>query len=675
MDLLKQFGGFWSMMDRVGQRFGNYQLLRLLGKGGFAEVYLGEHIYLKSLAAIKVLLTRVGDEEANYFIAEARLLIDLRHPHIVRVLEFGVENDIPFLVMDYAPNGTLRQRHPKNTHLSPATIIPYVKQIASALQYAHDQKLIHRDVKPENLLLQRNDEILLSDFGIALIARSSHYHNSEGIIGTVAYMAPEQIQGKPTFSSDQYSLGVVVYEWLSGISPFQGSFYEICTQHMFTPPAPLRQTVPMLSANIESAVMTALAKEPQQRFTNVIAFAAALEHACQTDPSVQVTLPPFAPDPHPLASSPDGQWNNVALRSLMPAAQQPYTAPALDENSALAADGGKWSAPGERYTLLSEAGQAPIAEKNASLAEPEGKPVYAANRNSGVVTRLPWRKTQRRIPPKAFMIALSILVVFLSINGLLYYALFYHSSQAHTGTQVMTPVRASATPQPSATPRPSATSRPTTTTPPTAILQANPTQSIATSPPQPAPTPTTQTGATLVLNDPLTTQDANQWDVFSYAGGVGGCGFTNGAYHATITQTGSFGSCMARATNFANFTYQVQMTILSGTTYDGGGLIFRANSGAAYRFRVGVNGSFDLVDQVQSLISSSSPAIKTGLNQTNLLAVVAKGSSISLYVNRQLIANVQDSISSSGEIGMLAVDFSMPTDVAFSHARVWVTGV
>jgi hypothetical protein len=138
-----------------------------------------------------------------------------------------------------------------------------------------------------------------------------------------------------------------------------------------------------------------------------------------------------------------------------------------------------------------------------------------------------------------------------------------------------------------------------------------------------------------------------------------------------MTQAGTFAVCTAQATNFANFTYQVQMTILSGTTNDGGGLIFRSSGGSAYRFRVGVNGSFDLVDQVQSLVSSSSPAIKTGLNQTNLLTVVARGSNILLYVNKQLIANVHDSLSSSGAIGMLAVDFTNPTDVAFNNAQVW----
>jgi len=141
------------MTDRVGQQLGNYHLIRLLGHGGFAVVYLGEHIHLNTLAAIKVLDTRLTSDEIAQFRNEARTIARLEHPHIVRVLDFGVEDSVPFLVMGYAPNGTLRQHYQRGTRLSPGEVLPYVKQVASALQYAHDQKLIHRDVKPENMLL------------------------------------------------------------------------------------------------------------------------------------------------------------------------------------------------------------------------------------------------------------------------------------------------------------------------------------------------------------------------------------------------------------------------------------------------------------------------------------------------------------------------------------------
>ena len=282
------------MVDRVGQQLGNYRLIRLLGEGGFAEVYLGEHIHLNTRAAIKVLQTQLAKDDLEKFRDEARTIAHLVHPHIVRVLEFDIEDKIPFLVMDYAPNGTLRQRHPKGMPIPLSTIVYYVKQLADALQYAHDKKLIHRDIKPENMLLGQHNEVLLSDFGIALVAQSSRYENMQGVAGTVAYMAPEQLQGKPRLASDQYSLGIVVYEWLSGDRPFHGGFVEIASQHMLVPPPPLCEKVPAISSPVEAVVLRALSKDPQQRFASVQAFANALEQASKLTqlhplgPSVQL---------------------------------------------------------------------------------------------------------------------------------------------------------------------------------------------------------------------------------------------------------------------------------------------------------------------------------------------------------------------------------------------------
>src|SRR5947209_11785819 len=208
------------MADRSGQQLGNYRLIRLLGKGGFAEVYQGEHIYLKTPAAIKVLHTQLTSEDMDGFLNEARTIAHLVHPHIVRVTDFGIEGETPFLVMDYAPNGTLRQRHPKGTQLPLYLIISYVKQVAGALQHAHNERLVHRDIKPENMLLGRQNELLLSDFGIALVAQTSRYPSPQEIVGTAAYMSPEQIQGRPRPASDNYALAFYVIAWLSGARPF-----------------------------------------------------------------------------------------------------------------------------------------------------------------------------------------------------------------------------------------------------------------------------------------------------------------------------------------------------------------------------------------------------------------------------------------------------------------------
>jgi serine/threonine protein kinase len=271
------------MGDRVGQQLGNYHLVQLIGHGGFADVYLAEHVYLNTKVAIKILQAKVADDGLETFLKEARTIASLVHPHIVRVTDFGVASDTPFLVMDFALNGTLRQRHPKGSQLPLTTIVPYVRQVAEALQYAHDEKFIHRDIKPENMLLGRRDEVLLSDFGIADIAQSSRYQGTQEVAGTVAYMAPEQIQGKPRPASDQYALGIVIYEWLSGDRPFRGSFTELCAQHIFAPPPSLHEKMPEISLDVEQVVMTALSKDPRQRFKSIQAFANALEQASRPE--------------------------------------------------------------------------------------------------------------------------------------------------------------------------------------------------------------------------------------------------------------------------------------------------------------------------------------------------------------------------------------------------------
>jgi WD40 repeat protein len=267
------------MLNYVGQKFGNYVLVRLLGEGGFANVYLGEHTYLKTYAAIKVLQTQLANDSLEEFLKEARTIASLRHPHIIRVLEFGVEGNTPFLVMDYAPNGSLAQLYTNRKTQSPARIIPHVRQVAEALQYAHDRRMIHRDVKPDNMLLGDNQEVLLSDFGIAVIARNTRSQGKQEVAGTGPYMAPEQIRGMASAKSDQYALGIVVYEWLSGSPPFEGSFIELIGQHLHATPPSLCQKVPQLSPEVEEVVMIALRKEPERRFANISVFARALERA------------------------------------------------------------------------------------------------------------------------------------------------------------------------------------------------------------------------------------------------------------------------------------------------------------------------------------------------------------------------------------------------------------
>ena len=159
------------MMDLTGQQFGKYRLIRRLGAGGFASVYLGQHELVSSMqAAIKILELR--DVNEQQFHHEAVTTARLVHPNIVSLLDFDVQEGTPFLVLDYAPGGSLRVRHPKGSQVPLATVIQYLKQIAPALQHAHDQHILHRDIKPDNILIGRQAELLLGDFGIALLSQT-----------------------------------------------------------------------------------------------------------------------------------------------------------------------------------------------------------------------------------------------------------------------------------------------------------------------------------------------------------------------------------------------------------------------------------------------------------------------------------------------------------------------
>src|SRR5215469_7373756 len=286
------------MADRVGQQIDDYRLVRLLGAGTLGEVYLGEHIYYHTQVAVKVLKIHLNPDTLKDFLNEART-VRLKHPHIIQIMDFGIADDTPFIVMNYAPNGTLRLRYPQGTRLPLQVILLYVEQVASALQYAHDMRLIHRDVKPQNMLLGHNDEVLLSDFGIAVVAHTERSLTTQEMAGTVPYMAPEQIRGKPRPASDQYALGITVYEWLCGARPFRGSQWEIIDQQLSVPPPPLREKVPTIPPAVEQVVLTALDKDPHKRFASVQAFANALEQASKPEAKLP-SAPAFVSPPPPV---------------------------------------------------------------------------------------------------------------------------------------------------------------------------------------------------------------------------------------------------------------------------------------------------------------------------------------------------------------------------------------
>jgi len=198
------------MARYLNQHFGDYQLIRLLGEGGFAEVYEARQVHLGTSVAIKILKDAFTPAQIEALRQEALIVSRLDHPHVVRLLNFSIERGIPYIVMSYAPGGSLDKQSPRGTTLALPTTIAYVRQIAAGLQCAHDQRILHRDLKPANFLLTQDGRVQVADFGIALMAQNSTSYTKQEVAGTWSYMAPEQFQGKAVVASDQYSLGIVV---------------------------------------------------------------------------------------------------------------------------------------------------------------------------------------------------------------------------------------------------------------------------------------------------------------------------------------------------------------------------------------------------------------------------------------------------------------------------------
>jgi len=306
-------------MDYTGQHFDNYRLSRLLGHGTFGDVYEATDMRRNERVAIKVMEPLKTQRDVQNFLSEVRTLVRLRHRYIIPIRDFGVEptSGIPFIVMPYASEGSLRQRHPRGTRLPLATVVQYVKQLAEALQYAHDDRSIHRDVKPENVLLGPGGELLLSDFGITTPSSSLFIDLNQpapqSVAGSPVYMAPEQCRGKPEKASDRYALAIIVYEWLCGKPPFTGDNpLNIWDQHINDPVPSLHDKLPTISPEVEQVVMTALAKNPKQRFASVLEFAQAFERACNAKPhpiQLGTTLYTYTRHYGPISSvawSPDG---------------------------------------------------------------------------------------------------------------------------------------------------------------------------------------------------------------------------------------------------------------------------------------------------------------------------------------------------------------------------------
>lgn len=268
------------MDSLIGQQFGPYKITEKLGEGGMAVVYKGYQQSLNRYVAIKVLRQELAQDEefVARFRREALAVADLDHPNILHVYDAGFVQGMYYIVMAYVDGGSLRDLVSQGP-LEPEYALSIASQVADALHHAHQRGIVHRDVKPNNILLSRDGRPLLSDFGIAKALHESTGLTRTGMsIGTPEYMAPEQIQGqKVDARTDIYALGIVLYEMLAGWAPFSSTTpVAALYKQVNEPPPPLRQANISIPAWMEAVVAKALAKSPLDRYQQASEFAEAL---------------------------------------------------------------------------------------------------------------------------------------------------------------------------------------------------------------------------------------------------------------------------------------------------------------------------------------------------------------------------------------------------------------
>ena len=310
------------MSNWVGKRLGRVQIESLVGRGGVAEVYLGTHTTLQRKVAVKILrnLNEENTDVLARFEREARVIARLRHPNIVQVHDFDTIGNDPYLVMEYIEGPSLshylRVLHQSNRRIPPPDVIRLIGAVASALQYAHNNGVIHRDIKPGNILLNspsspveagralpEDFEPVLTDFGLVRFLDGNRQTTTGQIAGTPAYMSPEQARGESTDGrTDVYSLGIVLYEMLAGHVPFDGeTTVSILLKHVNEPPPPIPGVTPF----IENVLKRALAKDPKDRFQTPMELANAFRAAVELilDPST-IQLDTFQSEAQTLTTEP-----------------------------------------------------------------------------------------------------------------------------------------------------------------------------------------------------------------------------------------------------------------------------------------------------------------------------------------------------------------------------------
>jgi serine/threonine protein kinase len=628
------------MAELEGRTLDRYELRRLIGRGGMANVYEGYDPSFQRVVAIKV-FKRDDDDMLRRFIREAHVMAGLHHPHLVEVFDTGeclLDGVMRYyIVMPMLTGGTLRARL-RRSPLSLSEVCQCLSDIAGALDYIHNEGIIHRDIKASNVLLNDEGRCYLTDFGIARVTTDITQLTSSGnVLGTVDYVAPElfEVHRRADARSDLYSLGVLLYEMVTGRLPFSAeNQLALISMHVNKQPPSPRLYVPDLPTSVESVIKRALEKQPQMRYPTATALAEAFCQAVK-----------------------QGKTSGAEL-------MQPEHEPAIAVMEPLAAPGQKAGAAN-----LPAVHPSPLAMKTEGFVLP---PVVS---ETPPPLKLPVQhESQRPRAKRAFFLTILALIALLIVSIPVGYTILSHPTNQPTPTAQTTPT-ASGT-QGTTTGQSSASATATAHAQATAAVQATANaQATATVGPI-----QTATAGKAVYQDTLTNANnaataAANWDQNSQ------CNFASDGYH--VSQPASFPyfkGCREISNTYGNLALTINAKLLSGHS---GGVFFRLNANFignydGYLFEIDSEGHYKISREQGSTVEplknwSVASALHTGYRVSNLLELIARGNTFLFYANGQFLAQVQNSYYTSGNIGFLATSLSGENDaeVVYSNLKVY----
>jgi len=686
-------------MQLEGQQVGHYRLLSLIGSGGMGAVYLAEDLSVKRQVAIKVIRTEsflnpeddVAKEAAHLFRREANAVAMLDHPNILPLFDYGEENllgeKMTYMVMPFRQEGSLADwlRKTDGSHWLTAQNVAFlIHQAASALQYAHDHQIIHRDVKPSNFLIRGRSEspsqpdLLLADFGIAKF--SAAVSSTETMTrGTPIYMAPEQWQDHPVPATDQYALAVMTYELLTSRPPFQGNHSQLMYQHFHAQPSPLSSINPRLSTGIDEVMLRALAKTPNDRFPTIATFDQAFQQAVSNIKKIQVTVNinhmEAINGTHRTITLPDGR---VVTVTVPPGAYDGQIIQ-LDDRGVASSDG----------DLVGNL----IITITISRVE---KTVVALQNSKTIENTLPDpNMSQNQMPNNQrrgssigkILILLIVLLLLAGSVGLFFYGQItanqVYITQTATAQSKLTTiaqntmaaqVNATETAQAQANATETAVAQETATAV-AAVTATSVAEASATAGPILTATSSQPLYQDTLKNASSANTVAEGWDQNT------NCIFAPNGYHEK--EDSNWHICGEAANTYQNVAVTVKMDILSGQT---GGLLFRASptlfdqyngylfeldSAGRYRIsRVSTGINVPALTHLKDWASSS--ALSQGSTASNTLQVIAQGVTLSFYANGVFLDQETDSNYSSGDIAFYVTsDGHAMADVVYSDLNVY----